>query len=98
MHKMPHLILLTMLLSVMVATAQPGPIVNIEHDWTFKTGNKWYGLYQIRIRGDVRSSTTVFFGRRWFTVRLPAGLLIAAVAAPVAIGVFLFLRREPKSG
>ena len=94
MSKIFHLVLLAMLLSASSATGQPGPLVVTEHDWTLKTGNRSYGVYQSRWLG-AGTYTSVFFGHRLFTLRMRAGLLVALVAAPFGVmGIFLLIRRE----
>ena len=92
--KILHLVLLAMLLLAFSATAQPGPLVVTEHDWTLKTGNRCYGIYQSRWLG-AGTYTSVFFGHQLFTLRMRAGLLVALVAAPFGVmGIFLLIRRE----
>ena len=101
MSKIPHLVLLALLLSASIAAAQPGPLLVPEHDWTLKTRNGWYGVYQSRLLGDEKygagTSTAVYFGQRLFTVRMRAGWLVALMFAPLgAVGALLLMRSGPK--
>jgi len=96
MSKIRYFVLLTMLLSAFIATAQPGPLIADERDWTFHVGSTRYGIYQASWMGG-GGYTSVYFGRTVFTVRKPAGLLLALVIVPCGrIGVFL-VRREGKT-
>lgn len=93
---MHHFIALTILLLALTASAQPGPIFMVEHDWTLHADGRSFGMYQYRVLGDVNGSyTTVCFGRRSLMMHAPAGWLLAGILAPLAVcGAVMWMRGE----
>lgn len=77
-------------------SAQPGPLVTVEHDWRIQIGNYHYGLTQVKWLGTTKGSRiTIWFGRNHLTFYGQASWLIASILLPTgALVSFLFTRRR----
>ena len=73
MSKLRYIILLLSLLAALSASAQPGPIFFIEHDWTFRAGGGRYGIMEWRLAGDEKYGggrhTSIWFGNRTISMK-----------------------------
>ena len=94
-----HAVSMLMLLLVLAgdATAQPGPLLTVEHDWTVQIAGARFGLCQTRfgLTAPVYRQTTVYLGsRRLLSTRMRSEILLpillfGAVACSVVGRKFL---------
>ena len=100
MFKISHLVLLALLLTAFPAVAQPGPILSVEHDWTFRSGSRLhgdyriYGVYQWTGSFDSKSHTTVCFGQQSCDVPLPIYALMMIICVPLGAMIALMVVRR----